>query len=80
MDTPEHCRAERINDIMIPALDLMKTDGAYHFGMEQALNLKELIEEHPERKDEVITRYKKGDLLGSHIQSTIDECIWENAY
>ena len=60
MDTPEHCRAERINDIMIPALDLMKTDGAYHFGMEQALNLKELIEEHPERKDEVITRYKEG--------------------
>ena len=60
MDTPEHCRAERINDIMIPALDLMKTDGAYHFGMEQARNLKELIEEHPERKDEVITRYKEG--------------------
>jgi alpha-mannosidase len=60
MDTPEHCRAERINDIIIPALDLMKTDGAYHFGMEQALNLKELIEEHPERKDEVITRYKEG--------------------
>ena len=30
---------------MIPALDLMKTDSAYHFGMEQALNLKELIEE-----------------------------------
>ena len=60
MDTPEHCRAERINDIMIPALDLMKTDSAYHFGMEQALNLKELIEEHPERKDEVITRYKEG--------------------
>ena len=45
---------------MIPALDLMKTDSAYHFGMEQALNLKELIEEHPERKDEVITRYKEG--------------------
>jgi len=60
MDTPEHCRAERINDIMIPALDLMKTDSAYHFGMEQALNLKELIEDHPERKDEVITRYKEG--------------------
>lgn len=60
MDTPEHCRAERINDIMIPALDLMKTDSAYHFGMEQALNLKELIEEHPERKDEVISRYKEG--------------------
>ena len=60
LDTPEHCRAERINDIMIPALDLMKTDSAYHFGMEQALNLKELIEEHPERKDEIITRYKEG--------------------
>ena len=56
---------------MIPALDLMKTDGAYHFDMEQALNLKELIEEHPERKDEVITRYKGRFTWGLHIQSTI---------
>ncbi|MDO5977894.1 glycosyl hydrolase-related protein [Flavivirga spongiicola] len=60
MDTPEHCRHERINDIIVPALDVMKTDKAYHFGMEQALNLKEFIEEHPERKDEVIERNKEG--------------------
>lgn len=60
MDTPEHCKAERINDIIIPALNLMKKDSAYHFGMEQALNLKEFIEEHPKRKDEVITRFKEG--------------------
>ncbi len=60
MDTPEYCRHERINDIIIPALDVMKTDDAYHFGMEQALNLKEFIEAHPERKDEVINRCKEG--------------------
>lgn len=60
MDTPEYCRHERINDIIIPALDMMKTDPDYHFGMEQALNLKEFIEEHPERKDEVIERSKEG--------------------
>ena len=60
MDTPDHCRHERINDIIIPALDVMKTDNAYHFGMEQSLNLKEFIEAHPERKGEVIERYKEG--------------------
>ena len=60
MDTPDHCRHERINDIIIPALDVMKTDSAYHFGMEQSLNLKEFIEAHPERKGEVIERYKEG--------------------
>ncbi|WP_072992140.1 glycoside hydrolase family 38 N-terminal domain-containing protein [Pseudozobellia thermophila] len=60
MDTPQACRHDRINEIIAPALDIMETDKAYHFGMEQALNLKEFIEEHPERKDEVIKRYKEG--------------------
>lgn len=60
MDTPEVCRHERINEIIAPALDIMKTDQNYHFGMEQALNLKEFIEEQPERKDEVIQRYEEG--------------------
>ncbi|SFC79928.1 glycosyl hydrolase-related protein [Algibacter pectinivorans] len=60
MDTPEVCRHERINEIIAPALDIMKTDGDYHFGMEQTLNLKEFIEEQPERKPEVLERYKEG--------------------
>ena len=60
MDTPEVCMHDRINDIIAPALDIMKTDKDYHFGMEQALNLKEFIEAHPERRNEVIDRYKEG--------------------
>ena len=60
MDTPEVCRHDRIYEIIGPALDIMKTDKEYHFGMEQALNLKEFVEEHPERKEEVIERYKEG--------------------
>ncbi|WP_242202030.1 glycoside hydrolase family 38 N-terminal domain-containing protein [Aestuariivivens insulae] len=60
MDTPQACRHDRIYEIIGPALDIMKKDKVYHFGMEQALNLKEFIEEHPDRKQEVIQRYKEG--------------------
>lgn len=60
MDTPQVCRHDRIYEIIGPALDIMKTDKAYHFGMEQALNLKEFIEENPGRKQEVIQRYNEG--------------------
>ncbi|RIV71537.1 glycosyl hydrolase-related protein [Flagellimonas aequoris] len=60
MDTPDYCRHERVNDIIAPALDIMKKDKEYRFGMEQALNLKEFIEEFPERKEEVIQRQKEG--------------------
>lgn len=60
MDTPEYCMHERVNDIIAPALDIMKKDKAYYFGMEQALNLKEFVQSHPQRKKEVIERYKEG--------------------
>ncbi|MCQ2153744.1 MAG: glycosyl hydrolase-related protein [Bacteroidales bacterium] len=60
MDTPDYCRRERIEDIIIPALDIMKTDTAFTFEMEQTLNLMELLEDHPERKEEVIRRYREG--------------------
>ncbi|TWO34633.1 alpha-mannosidase [Seonamhaeicola sediminis] len=60
MDTPQYCRHERIHDIIAPALDMMDTDKAFHFGMEQTLNLKEFIEEFPERKAEVMLRSDEG--------------------
>lgn len=59
MDVPDYCREERINDIIIPALDLMKEDPDLTFEMEQTLNLMEFLEAHPERKDEVIQRYRE---------------------
>lgn len=60
MDTPEYCMHERVNEIIAPALDIMKSDKDYYFGMEQALNLKEFVEAHPERKNEIIERYREG--------------------
>lgn len=60
MNTPDSCREERINDIIIPALDMMKENKDFKFEMEQVLNLMEFIDAHPERKDEVLERYKEG--------------------
>lgn len=60
MNTPEYCREERIEDIIIPALDIMKEDDKFTFEMEQTLNLMEFLEKYPNRKDEVIQRYKEG--------------------
>lgn len=60
MDTLEYCRNERINDIIIPALEMMKEDPDFTFEMEQTLNLMEFLEAHPERKGEVELRYKEG--------------------
>lgn len=60
MDTPEYCRNERIHDIIIPALDMMKEDPEFTFEMEQTLNLMEFLEVYPERRQEVIDRYKEG--------------------
>lgn len=63
MDTPEACRKDRIDNIIIPALEMMKSDPDITFEMEQTLNLMEFLEEHPERKVEVIQRYKEGRFL-----------------
>jgi len=60
MDTPDHCREERIRDIIIPALDMMKEDSSFTFEMEQTLNLMELLEACPERKAEVEQRLGEG--------------------
>ena len=59
MDTPEYCREDRINQIILPALELMKKNPAFTFEMEQTLNLMEFLEAHPERKDELIRLYQE---------------------
>lgn len=59
MNTPEYCRNERIHEIILPALQMMKEDSTFTFEMEQTLNLMELLEAHPEKKSEVIQRYKE---------------------
>lgn len=63
MDTPDYCRTDRIENIVIPVLDMMKDDPDFTFEMEQTLNLMEFLDAYPERRDEVIQRYKEGRFL-----------------
>ena len=60
MDTPDYCRKDRIEKIIKPALEMMDKDPAFMFEMEQTLNLMEFLEACPERKDEVVRRYREG--------------------
>lgn len=59
MDTPEYCREDRIRNIILPALDMMKQNKHFTFEMEQTMYLMEFLEEHPERKDDLIQLYKE---------------------
>ena len=60
MDTLDYCRKDRIEKIIKPALEMMDKDPAFMFEMEQTLNLMEFLEACPERKDEVVRRYREG--------------------
>ncbi|WP_455584044.1 glycoside hydrolase family 38 N-terminal domain-containing protein [Bacteroides sp.] len=59
IDTPDYCRKDRINGIILPALELIKNNKDFKFEMEQTLNLMEFLDEYPERKDELIKLYKE---------------------
>lgn len=60
MNTPAYCREERIHDIILPALDIMREHKDYRFEMEQTLNLQELLNEYPDKNDEVTKAYQAG--------------------
>lgn len=62
MDSPAACRKFRIENNIMPALEMMRKDPAYTFCMECALHLMEFLEEHPGLRDEVILRMKEGRL------------------
>lgn len=59
MDTPEYCRTERINDIIMPALEMMKKNKSVTFEMEQTLNLMEFLEAHPGCKEDIQKLYNE---------------------
>jgi len=59
MNTPDSCKDERIHKIIIPALDISERQPGFSFGMEQTLNLRELLNEYPSYKDSVTDAYKK---------------------
>ena len=62
MDNPAACRKFRIENNIMPALEMMRKDPNYTFCMECGLHLMEFLEAHPEMRDEVVTRMKEGRL------------------
>jgi len=60
MNTPDYCRIERIEKIIEPAMNLMEEHPDFKFGMEQTLNLMELIKQDSSYKSKAINLYKSG--------------------
>lgn len=61
MNTPDSCREERVQKIVLPAIDLMEKVPGFKFEMEQTLNLMETLEDSPENKQRLIDTYKSGN-------------------
>src|SRR5690348_9853625 len=59
MNTPDSCRDERIHKIIIPALEMAEKYPGFGFGMEQTLNLREILDEYPNYKDIIKEAYQK---------------------
>ena len=60
MNTPDYCRTERIDKIIKPAMNMMKGSLDFKFGMEQTLNLMELVNHDSAYKGLAIKTYKSG--------------------
>ncbi len=53
MDSPEQCIKDRDEKILTPTLAIIKEDPNYRFDLEDVLFLREYLERHPDRKDEL---------------------------
>jgi alpha-mannosidase len=62
MDSPEQCVKDRDEKILTPTLEIMKTDPNYRFDLEDVLFLREYIERHPDRKEELRKYIAEGRL------------------
>lgn len=60
MNTPDSCMIERIDKIIVPAFGISEKSKEFKFGMEQALNLRELIDEEPDNFDRAVQSYQRG--------------------
>ncbi len=60
MNTPDSCREERIHKIILPAMDIMGKHTDFKFGMEQTLNLLELINENKDYTSLAVNTYQSG--------------------
>jgi alpha-mannosidase len=54
MDTPARCIRQRDEQVITPALDLLRRDPSARFVMEDTLALMEYLERHPDRKPELL--------------------------
>jgi alpha-mannosidase len=59
MSTPDSCKDERIHKIIIPALEMSEKNPGFGFGMEQTLNLREILDEYPNYKPVIKEAYQK---------------------
>ena len=62
MDSPEQCIKDRDEKILTPTLEIMKTDPSYRFDLEDVLFLREFVERHPDRKEELRKYIAEGRL------------------
>jgi alpha-mannosidase len=53
MDSPAQCIKDREEKILTPTLAIMKEDPHYRFDLEDVLFLREYLERHPDRKEEL---------------------------
>ncbi|MCD8263599.1 MAG: hypothetical protein LUD02_05095 [Tannerellaceae bacterium] len=62
MDAPEVCIQFRNEQMLTPALKRMAESPDFCFSVEDALSLKEYLERHPERYQEILQRTLEGRL------------------
>ena len=62
MDSPETCTWWRDTQLITPSLDILKEHADYRIFMEYTLMLKEYLERHPERRDEILRYTREGRL------------------
>lgn len=63
MESPQQCIEHRDELIITPALELLRTDPGYHYDIEDALIIKEYLQRHPERKEEINQYCREGRLM-----------------
>lgn len=62
MDSIGACEAFRDEKMITPVLNIMKTNPDFCFSVENALSLREYLNRHPERYDEILQRTREGRL------------------
>lgn len=74
MDSPEQCIKDRDEKILTPALEIMKEDPTYRFDVEDVLFLREFLERHPDRKDDLLKVILNGQLgIGASYNQPYEE-------